>query len=53
VNVEFIRCPFCFCLFLTDDDLELHLRAFGCDVDEHERGFEFVHREKWCDFDEW
>ncbi len=32
---QFIKCPFCTCLFLTDSDLQKHLSCMGNSKEEH------------------
>jgi hypothetical protein len=48
LNGEFLKCPFCSCQFLTQADLDSHLKICGSKDDE------FSHREDWlmCEQDE-
>jgi len=41
VSGSFVRCPFCPCVFVSQSDLDLHLKAFG-DV-PHIRQWRCVH----------
>ena len=36
------KCPFCACEFVTDHDLELHMKAFGNDREEHARRLRYL-----------
>ena len=38
------KCPFCSCVFVTDYDLELHLKAFGNSKEEH------AQKQRYLDF---
>lgn len=43
--VDFILCPFCSCMFLTDADLELHLAHLGKNDVLHNDSFRSMHYE--------
>jgi uncharacterized C2H2 Zn-finger protein len=40
---RFFRCPFCSCVFLTKDDLEKHMKAFGSEKERHIDEFHRCH----------
>ena len=41
--VDFCRCPFCPCYFLTRQDLERHMAAFGSNREEHSEDYRKTH----------
>ena len=42
-NVDFCRCPFCACCFLSIQDLERHMAAFGSNREEHSETYRRTH----------
>jgi hypothetical protein len=42
-NVDFYRCPFCTCCFLSIQDLERHMAAFGNIKEQHEEACRRTH----------
>jgi hypothetical protein len=43
-NDNFLKCPFCFCMFLTRYDFDLHIACFGNEVDLHKGSVKRMHR---------
>ncbi|MCL2257857.1 MAG: hypothetical protein LBH62_01620 [Nitrososphaerota archaeon] len=34
-SVPYLKCPYCACIFCTQTDLELHLKRFGNNAEQH------------------
>jgi hypothetical protein len=43
VEASFCKCPFCPCCFLTREDLERHMAAFGNNREEHSEDYRRIH----------
>jgi len=42
-DVDFYRCPFCACCFMSIKDLETHMAAFGSNKEVHSENFRRAH----------
>jgi uncharacterized C2H2 Zn-finger protein len=42
-EADFIRCPFCSCIFFTKTDLDKHLAAFGHGAEQHGEAHRRIH----------
>jgi hypothetical protein len=42
-DVDFCRCPFCACCFVSIQDLETHMATFGSNKEAHSENFRRTH----------
>ena len=42
-HVDFCRCPFCACCFMSIKDLETHVATFGSNKEAHSENFRRAH----------
>jgi len=34
-SAQYLKCPYCACIFFTQKDLDIHLKRFGNNPDQH------------------